>query len=95
MVQANGKIIFSYSITFKNSTIPWSSRWDAYLMMVDDQVHWFSIINSVMIVLFLSGMVGMIMIRTLHRDIAAYNEMQTAEEAIEESGWKLVSPFLF
>lgn len=26
-------------------------------MMMDDQIHWFSIINSVMIVLFLSGMV--------------------------------------
>lgn len=59
-------------------------------MMVDDQIHWFSIVNSLMIVLFLSGMVAMIMLRTLHRDIAAYNEMQTAEEAMEETGWKLV-----
>eukprot|EP00210_Caulerpa_lentillifera_P002339 g2244.t1 len=84
------EVIFTYGVNFIESEIPWSSRWDAYLMMVDDQIHWFSIINSVMIVLFLSGMVAMIMMRTLHRDIAAYNEMQTAEEAIEESGWKLV-----
>jgi hypothetical protein len=38
--------------------------------MTDDQIHWFSIINSLMIVLFLSGMVAMIMMRTLHRDIS-------------------------
>lgn len=59
--------------------------------MVDDQIHWFSIINSLMIVLFLSGMVAMIMMRTLHRDISKYNQLETAEEAQEETGWKLVS----
>lgn len=89
-LEAGKEVLFTYGVNFIESDIPWSSRWDAYLMIVDDQIHWFSIINSVMIVLFLSGMVAMIMMRTLHRDIAAYNEMQTAEEAIEESGWKLV-----
>lgn len=59
--------------------------------MTDDQIHWFSIINSLMIVLFLSGMVAMIMMRTLHRDISNYNQLETAEEAQEETGWKLVS----
>lgn len=32
----------------------------------------------------------MIMLRTLHRDISAYNQLDTQEEAAEESGWKLV-----
>ena len=72
------------------STIRWASRWDTYLVMMDDQIHWFSIINSLMIVLFLSGMVAMIMMRTLHRDISKYNQLETAEEAQEETGWKLV-----
>ena len=58
--------------------------------MTDDQIHWFSIINSLMIVLFLSGMVAMIMLRTLHRDISNYNQLETVEEAQEETGWKLV-----
>ena len=35
------------------------------------QVHWFSILNSFMIVLFLSGLIAMIMIRTLRRDFQA------------------------
>ncbi|GMH34237.1 hypothetical protein BSKO_02071 [Bryopsis sp. KO-2023] len=89
------EVIFTYSVLFERSKIPWASRWDTYLMMVDDQIHWFSIINSLMIVMFLSGMVAMIMLRTLHRDIAAYNEMQTAEEAMEETGWKLVHGDVF
>jgi len=58
--------------------------------MTDDQIHWFSIINSLMIVLFLTGMVAMIMMRTLRRDISQYNELESAEEAQEETGWKLV-----
>jgi len=62
------------------------------MMMDDQQIHWFSIINSLMIVLFLSGMVAMIMMRTLHRDISKYNQLETAEEAQEETGWKLVRP---
>ena len=48
-----------------------------------------------MIVLFLTGVVAMIMLRTLHKDIASYNEMQTLEEAQEESGWKLVHGDVF
>ena len=38
----------------------------------------FSIMNSLVIVLFLSGMVAMIMLRTLHKDIARYNQMDSA-----------------
>ena len=72
------------------SDVRWASRWDTYLLMMDDQIHWFSIINSLMIVLFLSGMVAMIMMRTLHRDISNYNQLETAEEVQDETGWKLV-----
>lgn len=72
------------------SPIRWASRWDTYLSASDDQLHWFSIVNSLLIVLFLSGMVALIMTRTLHRDISAYNQLETAEEAQEETGWKLV-----
>lgn len=34
-----------------------AARWDTYLLMGDEQIHWFSIVNSLMIVLFLTGMV--------------------------------------
>lgn len=40
--------------------------------------------NSLVIVLFLSGMVAMIMLRTLHKDIARYNQMDsTVRETFE------------
>lgn len=64
-------------------------------MMTDDQIHWFSIINSLMIVLFLTGMVAMIMMRTLNADLRRYSEMENSEEAQEETGWKLVHGDVF
>lgn len=38
-------------------------------------VCFLSIMNSLVIVLFLSGMVAMILLRTLHKDIARYNQV--------------------
>ncbi|KAL6985156.1 Transmembrane 9 superfamily member 8 [Sarracenia purpurea var. burkii] len=89
------EIVFTYDVEFQESDVKWASRWDTYLLMNDDQIHWFSIVNSLMIVLFLSGMVAMIMLRTLYRDISKYNELETQEEAQEETGWKLVHGDVF
>uniref|UniRef100_A0A673LAC3 Transmembrane 9 superfamily member n=1 Tax=Sinocyclocheilus rhinocerous TaxID=307959 RepID=A0A673LAC3_9TELE len=57
----------------------------------------FCIMNSLVIVLFLSGMVAMIMLRTLHKDIARYNQMDQITEEINESesGWKQVHGDVF
>lgn len=38
----------------------------------------YSIMNSLVIVLFLSGMVAMIILRTLHKDIARYNQIDSS-----------------
>eukprot|EP00850_Spirogloea_muscicola_P016320 SM000131S26750 [mRNA] locus=s131:364739:367927:+ [translate_table: standard] len=95
-VEENDEIIFTHDVNFTmNNEIKWASRWDTYLLMTDDHIHWFSIINSLMIVLFLSGMVAMIMMRTLHRDISKYNQLETQDEAQEETGWKLVHGDVF
>jgi transmembrane 9 superfamily protein 2/4 len=88
-------VIFTYDVVYEPSDITWASRWDTYLIMTDKEVHWFSIVNSLMIVLFLSGMIAMIMLRTLRRDISRYNDLETAEEAAEETGWKLVHGDVF
>jgi transmembrane 9 superfamily protein 2/4 len=88
------RIIWTYSVTWEYSETPWANRWDAYFLNTDPQIHWFSIINSLMIVLFLTGMVAMIMMRTLHADFRRYNQMDPNEEA-EETGWKLVHGDVF
>nr|XP_020451083.1 transmembrane 9 superfamily member 2-like isoform X2 [Monopterus albus] len=89
-------IVYSYSVTFvENNSIKWASRWDYILVsMPHTNIQWFSIMNSLVIVLFLSGMVAMIMLRTLHKDIARYNQVDQ-EDAQEESGWKQVHGDVF
>lgn len=95
-----GDIVYTYDVDWKESDIQWSNRWELYLKSnPDDQIHWFSILNSTLIVFFLTGMVAMIMMRTLHKDITKYNlqyeKALTEEELQEETGWKLVHADVF
>lgn len=97
--------IFTYDVVWETSDTPWSHRWDVFLASSsvspgDGKIHWFSITNSTMIVVFLTVMVAMILVRTLSKDIANYNANASptgmvdrealADEAKEETGWKLV-----
>jgi transmembrane 9 superfamily protein 2/4 len=89
-------VLYSYEVEWIQSELPWEDRWDVYLIgSPDDDIHSFAIVNSLMIVLFLTGAIATIMIRTLRKDIAGYNEMQTLEESQEETGWKLVHGDVF
>ncbi|EFH61245.1 hypothetical protein ARALYDRAFT_478776 [Arabidopsis lyrata subsp. lyrata] len=92
-VEQGKEIVFTYDVSkVKSNGLLGGTR---TFLMNDDQIHWFSIINSLMIVLFLSGMVAMIMMRTLYKDISNYNQLETQDEAQEETGWKLVHGDVF
>jgi transmembrane 9 superfamily member 2/4 len=100
-IKAPVKLMYSYDIGWAPSEIQWSTRWDIYLSMgnlYSDNVHWFSIVNSLIISVFLTGMVAMIVIRALNADITRYNRVLTEEEKAEEreeTGWKLVHGDVF
>lgn len=89
------RLYFTYEVQWELSQVSWASRWDTYLAMTDAQIHWFSIINSIIVIFFLSGILTMIMVRTLRRDIAKYNADESFDESIEETGWKLVHGDVF
>ncbi|XP_044751616.1 transmembrane 9 superfamily member 4 [Coccinella septempunctata] len=89
------KLYFTYEVEWEESMVSWASRWDTYLSIGDAQIHWFSIINSIVVIFFLSGILTMIMVRTLRRDIAKYNADENYDDAMEESGWKLVHGDVF
>lgn len=87
------QITFSYDVNFVQSDIRWPSRWDAYLKMEGARVHWFSILNSLMVITFLAGIVFVIFLRTVRRDLTKYEDLdkETQAQMTEElSGWKLV-----
>ncbi|KAI9208872.1 uncharacterized protein BJ171DRAFT_437592 [Polychytrium aggregatum] len=88
-------ITFTYNVYWIRSGISWTTRWDTYLKVTDPKIHWFSLTNSIVIVLFLSGMVGVIMLRALNRDITRYNQLDIEDDIHEDFGWKLVHGDVF
>ena len=111
-VQLNEKgstdVTWTYGVYWRPSTTAWATRWDPYLHVYDPKIHWFSLINSAIIVVFLVGMVSAILMRALKKDIARYNRLESynmddlsgadghAEDGIQEdSGWKLVHGDVF
>ncbi|XP_017700410.1 transmembrane 9 superfamily member 11-like [Phoenix dactylifera] len=97
-IKENQPVVFSYEVDFVESDIKWPSRWDAYLKMEGAKVHWFSILNSLMVIAFLAGIVLVILLRTVRRDLTRYEELDKEAQAQmneELSGWKLVVSDVF
>ena len=89
-------IVYSYDVQWIKNDLAWTDRWDVYLVgSPDDGIHYYSILNSLFVVVFMTGAIASIMVRTLRKDIQGYNELQTLEEAQEETGWKLVHGDVF
>ncbi|KAL7269059.1 Transmembrane 9 superfamily member 2 [Rhizina undulata] len=89
------EVLFTYSVYWRPSPTAWATRWDKYLHVFDPRIHWFSLVNSAIIVIFLTGMVAMVLLRALRKDIAQYNQLDLNEGVQEDSGWKLVHGDVF
>ncbi|KAL9229060.1 hypothetical protein vseg_004576 [Gypsophila vaccaria] len=92
----------TYTVNWIPTNITFARRFDVYLdyPFFEHQIHWFSIFNSFMMVIFLTGLVSMILMRTLRNDYAKYaredDDLETLERDVsEESGWKLVHGDVF
>ncbi|KAJ7960212.1 Transmembrane 9 superfamily member [Quillaja saponaria] len=93
IIREQERVSFTYEVEFVKSDVRWPSRWDAYLKMEGARVHWFSILNSLMVIFFLAGIVFVIFLRTVRRDLTRYEELDKEAQAQmneELSGWKLV-----
>jgi transmembrane 9 superfamily protein 2/4 len=102
------EVQFTYSVSWVPSKTVWATRWDKYLHVFDPKIHWFSLINSAVIVVFLVLTVMSILVRALKKDIARYNRLDQLnledlsgtsalmEDGVQEdSGWKLVHGDVF
>lgn len=99
---AGSTVDFVYTVKWEPTDIKFSKRFERYLdyNFFEHQIHWFSIFNSFMMVIFLTGLVSMILMRTLRNDYAKYareeDDIETLERDVsEESGWKLVHGDVF
>jgi len=104
--QAATAVTWTYSVYWRPSATSFATRWDKYLHVFDPKIHWFSLINSAVIVMFLIGMVSTVLMRTLRKDIKRYNRLDqldlddlggtsVEDGVVEDSGWKLVHGDVF
>ena len=78
--------------------IPFSKRFERYLRhdFLEGHIHWFSLINSVMMVLFLDGHGGAhSWCGRLRRDLQFYRDVEAAGTDDDDSGWKQVHADVF
>jgi transmembrane 9 superfamily protein 3 len=68
-----------------------------YLMKM--QIHWFSIFNSFVMLVFLIGLVALILFRTLKKDFIKiardFDDEEEGLDVIDETGWKQIHGDVF
>lgn len=96
-VLAGQQITFTYDVEYILSATRWATRWDALLSANPEvkQIQWFSVVNSLMVALFLAALVGTVLMRTVLRDFVRYNQLEEEDEADEATGWKLIHGDVF
>lgn len=101
-IEAGQKLQFTYSVEWVPTVKPFATRFNRYLEydFFEHKIHWFSVFNSFMMVIFLCGLVSLILLRTLRNDFARYasNEdvdVEGMQVIGEDSGWKQVHGDVF
>jgi len=90
----------TFSVVWRATDTVFARRFDRYLDFdfFEHQIHWFSMVNSFMMVIFLCGIVALILMKTLRNDYARYtseDDELEVDRVVEESGWKQVSGDVF
>merc|ERR1719433_1733640 len=101
-VYAGAQLNFTYSAVWYNTNKAFQDRQARYLdpKFFEHKVHWFSIVNSFMLCLFLCAVVAIILMKTLKRDFTRYSttdaeELESMDGGGDESGWKQVNGDVF
>ncbi|KAL0332794.1 UNVERIFIED_CONTAM: Transmembrane 9 superfamily member 3 [Sesamum calycinum] len=90
---------FMYSAKWKETNIAFEKRMEKYShsssLPRHLEIHWFSIINSCVTVLLLTGFLATILMRVLKNDFVKYAHDEEAADDQEETGWKYIHGDVF
>jgi len=98
---------FTYAVKWTETKVKFSDRWSFHLKANPTrhqrEAHWLWVLNSSLLVVLLTGLLSMILLRTLKNDVARYLQVdqidqEEAAEArltgtydeIDDSGWKRI-----
>ncbi|KAK8688830.1 hypothetical protein V6N13_087568 [Hibiscus sabdariffa] len=90
---------FMYTVKWKETNTPFEKRMEKYSMSSSLphhlEIHWFSIINSCVTVLLLTGFLATILMRVLKNDFIKYAHDEESADEDEETGWKYIHGDVF
>lgn len=90
---------FMYSVKWKETEVTFENRMEKYSSSSAHsrhlEIHWFSIINSCVTVLLLTGFLGTILMRVLKNDFVKYAHDEETADDQEETGWKYIHGDVF
>ncbi|KAK4482699.1 hypothetical protein RD792_009866, partial [Penstemon davidsonii] len=91
------KVYFTYSVTWNGVSTAYNSRMDRYsrasLLPILYKTHWFSFINSIVILILLLGLLTLLFVRHLKNDLKKWSIGD--EEEDKEVGWKYIHGDVF
>ncbi|KAJ8661005.1 hypothetical protein O0I10_003227 [Lichtheimia ornata] len=101
-------VTFTYSVRWKEAKNPLTpaklpltpqTRWDMYIITPDPETHFYAMINSIITILFLLGVVGVILMKTLQRDQQQNyhddHDLKIHEDFEDVIGWRLIHRDVF
>lgn len=99
-MESNKFASFRYDIEYVRSDNSYQHRSEHYYRALNEQsmIHWFSIINSIVLVILLFFIICTILIKALHKDISKYNKISAnifETDELDDKGWKLVHGDVF
>jgi transmembrane 9 superfamily member 3 len=112
-VTPGASLRLTYSVDWHETDVEFGARFNLYLDrdadFLEHQIHWFSVVNSALMVVFLTGVVAAIMIRVLKSDFSRYASALDGggggkgdidfearnTDGDDESGWKLIHGDVF
>merc|ERR1712048_22817 len=98
---------FTYSVRWSPTNVKFSDRWAFHLNANPTrhqmEAHWLWVLDSSLLVVLLTGLLSMILLRTLKNDVARYLQLDQIDqeeaadarekgtfEEIDDSGWKRI-----
>lgn len=91
---------FAYSVEWVPTTDQYEDRMkryhDSHFLPASLEIHWLSIVNSLVLVVLLTAFLAIILLRVVKNDFTRYMQADDEEAGTEEeSGWKLLHTDIF
>ncbi|CEP16690.1 hypothetical protein [Parasitella parasitica] len=91
------QVSFTYSVRWKQVKEN-NLRWEAYLTKPNPDRHFSALVNGIVIVLIVSALIGLILLKTIHKDTSNGGEdkdVKAYDDIDEFVGWKLINRDVF